>query len=139
MSLTNRIPMVAFQTALYKELSEGQDTAPVYDMVPVNAKMPFITLGTMTCKPNGAKTADISDVTQTIDIWSTYRGKKEVNEIANDLITVLSRAAFDLSASHYKVIGQPYVDMFEAFPEEEGGYHGVLIVAAKIQNVYKEE
>lgn len=128
-----RIPLVPLQKAIYADLLQYQ-TTPVYDDVPHNAKLPYITLGSFTCKNNGAKNTEISDVTLQIHIWSEYSGKAEVNEIANDVIAVLSAVPMDLSADNFKTMIQE-IDFFEAFPEESAGYHGVITFVAKIQNL----
>jgi len=131
--IMRRIPFNALQTGVYSLLSSGQ-TTPVYDDVPPEAKPPFITFGAFTCKQNGAKNTDISDVSLQLHIWSEYYGKSEVNTIADEVATVLASRTIDLSADNFKVIEQ-YVDFFEAFAEDEGGYHGVITLVCKIQNL----
>lgn len=131
--MKKRIPLNSLQTKLYEILKTYQ-TTDVYDSVPENAIMPYITIGAFTCKPNGAKNTDISDVTTQLGIWSEYKGKAEVNEIANDIIEVISAVEMDLSADGFKVMDQDY-DMFESFEVEENGYHGVVTFVAKVQNL----
>lgn len=128
-----RIPLIALQKGIYSALTQYQ-TTPVYDDVPEDAPLPYITLGAFTCKDNGSKAVDVTDVSLQIHVWSEYNGKAEVNEIANDVITVLSTVKIDLSADNFNMIGQD-IDFFEAFPEEEYGYHGVITLTAKIQNL----
>ena len=130
MIIMRRIPMTALQTGLFDLLSAGQ-TTPVYDDVPDNAVFPYITIGAFTCKRVPDKTSDIWDATIQIHIWSTYSGKAEVNAVANDVTTVLSSAA--IAAQGFVVISQD-VDFFEAFAEEEFGYHGLLTLVVNIQN-----
>jgi len=69
-----------------------------------------------------------------VNIWSAYSGKKQVNEIANDVMTILSSVPLDLTADNFKVIEQG-CDMFESFPEENYGYRGVITFVVKIQNL----
>jgi hypothetical protein len=135
--MIKRIPLTALQKALYGLLTEKQiaPITPVYDEVPEDAVLPYITLGAFTCKPNGAKgNTDISDVSLQLHIWSEYSGKLEVNGIAEDIITIIENFKIDLSVSNFEVTSQAY-DMFEAFPEEIAGYHGVVTFVAKIQNL----
>lgn len=131
-----RIPLIPLQKAIYEALQPPvyEDGVPVYDDVPEDAALPYITLGGFTCKTNGAKQTDISDVSLQIHIWSEYEGKLEVNEIANDIITILSAVKLDLSADNFNVMSQG-VDFFEAFPEEQYGYHGIVTLVAQIQNL----
>lgn len=128
-----RIPLNVLSAALYRRLSEHQDV-PVYDDVPADAAAPYITFGLFTCKEAGTKTNDICDVTVNIDVWSEYAGKKEVNQIANDIITLIQSADLDLSADQFAFLGSE-VDFFEAFPEDTAGYHGVITIIFKIQNM----
>lgn len=125
--------MSALQRGVYKILMEKQ-TTPVYDDVPCEACLPYVTIGAFTCKNTGNKTADIADVSLQIHIWSEYSGKMEVNEIANDLTAVLTSWPIDLSHDEFNVMSQD-IDFFEAFQEDEDGYHGVITFVAKIQNI----
>lgn len=128
-----RIPLNALQAALYAALTTYQGT-PVYDGVPEEAALPYITLGAFTCKPNGAKLTDIADLSLQVHVWSEYRGKREVNEIANGVVAVLASVPLDLSADNFAVLAQD-VDFFEAFDEDNGGYHGVVTLVARVQNI----
>ena len=131
--IIRRIPMNGLQKGVFSLLATKQ-TTPTYDDVPEEATFPFITLGAFTDKQTGNKTADIHDISLQIHIWSEYEGKKEVNEIANDVTAVLTSWPLDLSADGFNVMSQD-VDFFEAFPEEVAGYHGVITFVAKIQNL----
>ena len=131
--IMRRIPMNAFQKGVYSILSTKQ-TTPVYDDVPEGAELPYVTIGAFTCKLNGAKHADISDISLQLHIWSEYSGKMEVNEIANDITAVLTAWAIDLSTDGFNVTKQD-IDFFEAYPENSGGYHGILTFVSRIQNL----
>jgi len=125
--------MNALQKGVFSILSTKQ-TTPVYDDVPEEAVLPYITLGAFTDKQTGNKTTDIHDISLQIHIWSEYEGKKEVNEIADDVTAVLTSWPIDLSTENFNIMSQD-VDFFEAFPEETAGYHGVITFIAKIQNL----
>lgn len=134
MILKQRIPMDALQTALFNVLSANQAT-PVYDNVPRNAAADFITFGSYTWKSTGAKAVAIGDATLNVHIYSSQKGKKIVNQIANVVASIISSIELDLSADSFRVLSQ-WVDMIEAFPDEElNGYHGVITFAAKIQDM----
>jgi hypothetical protein len=154
MMIIRRIPMNALQKGVYSILMSKQEgnIIPVYDDVPeyqldidgnplldeegspIPVKLPYVTLGEFTYKRNGTKDTDIGDASQQLHIWSEYKGKKEVNQIADDLTAILTSWAIDLSDDGFKVIEQD-VDFFEAFPEEVAGYHGVITFTSKIQNL----
>lgn len=125
--------MNALQKGVYSILSTKQ-TTPIYDDVPEGAELPYVTIGAFTCKSNGAKPTDISDVSLQLHIWSSYSGKMEVNEIANDVTAVLTSWPIDLSADGFSLTRQD-VDFFEAFPENSGGYRGVITFVSRIQNL----
>lgn len=133
MIIARRIPMNAFQKGLYALLVAGQ-TTPIHDDVPEAAVPPYITLSEFSCKRVNEKTGDIWDVSQKLSVWSTYDGKAEVNEIADDIATVISSAIVDLSANNFRVISQE-VESIEAFPEETFGFYGEVTIRAQIQNL----
>lgn len=130
MIVIRRIPMTALQTGLFSLLSAGQ-TTPVYDDVPEDSAFPYITIGAFTCKRVPDKTSDIWDASIQLHIWSNHNGKAEINAVADDIATVITSVAIE--AQGFAVISQD-VDFFEAFPEEEFGYHGVLTIVVTIQN-----
>lgn len=134
MNLYKRIPLVAFQTALYTLLKSYGQTVPVYDDVPANAKLPFITLGGFTSKQVGSKTTNCWDISQQIHLWSDYHGKKEVNQMADDVSSLITAYKLNLATAGFDVTSQD-VDFFEAFEEEEGGYSGVVTFVARIQDL----
>lgn len=134
MILKQRIPMDALQTAMYNILTANQST-PVYDNVPRSAAADYITFGSYTWKTNGSKAIAIGDATLNVHIYSSKKGKKIVNQIANEVASIVSAVELDLSAAGFRVMSQG-VDMIEAFPDDESdGYHGVITVAAKIQDM----
>ncbi len=137
----NRIPLNALQKGIYNQFKispsiVGCKTIPLYDDVPSNAKLPYITFGLFTCNSNGTKTNDITDVTIRLEVRSDYSGKKEVNEIAEDVVAILTASRPDLSQEEFTVISCS-IDSFESFSEDESGYLGVISANYKIQNFKK--
>lgn len=132
-NVKKRIPLNALQKGMYDILTQCQET-PVYDDVPEDATLPYVTFGLFTAKPGGGKVTDISDVSITLFIWSDYAGKAEVNRIAEEIITVFGVHKPDLSAYDFKAMNIEF-DMLEAFPEEEDGYRAAVTFVTKIQNV----
>lgn len=132
-----RIPLNALQKALLTCISTNENV-PIYDYVPDTAKPPFMTIGAFTCKEAGTKYEDMVEVTVQLNIWSTYKGKFEINSIANRVIVLLQTKQIDLSADAFAAICQQ-VDFFEAYPEEETGYNGVISLVILIQNLQRSE
>jgi len=132
-----RIPLNALQKALIAYL-RAHEKVPVYDYVPETAKLPFMTLGAFNCKEAGTKYEDIVEVTVQLNIWSTYKGKFEINSIANRVISLLQTKQIDLSEDEFTAIRQQ-VDFFEAYPEEETGYNGVISLVVLVQNMRRSE
>lgn len=130
--IKKRIPLAASQEALYESLSAYQ-TTKVYNLIPIEAELPYIQIRAFTCKPGGSKDVDTTDITSQIHIFSEYDGELEVNGIANDVIQVISANKLDLSASGFSIMDQGY-DFFESFPTKEG-YMGIVTFVAKVQNI----
>lgn len=135
--MISRIPMMVFQEAVYELLSAKQG-AKIYDDVGAandeKIIFPCVSFGPYKCEPNGGKNIVIFDVTLALEIWSEYEGKKEINEIADDLSAVYTAWHLKLEDKGFCVIDQG-IESLEAFPEEEHGYHGTLTIAAKIQQI----
>lgn len=132
-----RIPLNALQKALISYLT-ANEVVPVYDYVPETARPPFMTIGAFNCKEDGTKYEDMVEVTVQINIWSTYKGKFEINSIANRVIVLLQTKQIDLIEDEFLAIRQQ-VDFFEAYPEEETGYNGVISLVMLIQNLQRSE
>lgn len=128
-----KIPLNALSKAVYKRLTESQ-TIPVYDDVQEAATLPYISYGTFTCKDNGAKLVDMTDVGFSLDVWSNYQGRKEVNEITNDIITVMKAAPFGNIGDGFEVVSCE-VDYFEAYSEDDYGYHATVMFVFKVRNM----
>lgn len=135
--IIRRIPLNALQAGV-KALLEQYQSTPVRDKAFSNTStpitLPCITMGTFTYQQNGAKNSDIADISLELHIWSDSDGQAKINPIANDIMAVLTSWPIDLSVERFTVISQDASD-FKAFPKEEIGYHGVLILKTKIQNL----
>lgn len=129
--IIRRIPMDTLQKGVYSLLTAYQDT-PVHDDFSTEIAMPYITLGAFTWTRDGNKTVDWGRATIQIHIWSEYGGKTEVNNIANDVAAVLT--AWPLVVDAGFSVGEQDIEMVEAFPDDGGGYHGIVTFTAKIQN-----
>ena len=103
-----------------------------------HAKLPYITIGAINAKPNGAKHTAIYDVSVQLHFWSEYQGKREINLMMNDIATVLTYVKLDMFSDGFRAIAQE-IDFYEVFVEEEQGYHGVITLIIKIQDMECEK
>lgn len=135
--MIKRIPNNALQKALIA-LFKAKLPVPVYDFVNETAKLPYVSLGAFTCRDISTKTDDTSRVTLQVNIFSSYRGKYEINAIAEQITDVLTSEQVDLSSDDFYITMQA-VNMYEAFPEDENSYSGVVSFECEIQNMRSEE
>lgn len=110
----------------------------VYDFVPENAILPFVTLGNINAEDKSTKSDDIIHLTVQIHIWSTYRGRYEINSLAETIINDLSSHQLDLSEGDFYSNAQG-VDFYESYPEDDSGYNGVITFEMLIQNMRSDE
>mgnify|MGYP001384891170 FL=1 len=97
----------ALQTAIYTLLS-GDSTLDglvgnnrIYDEVPQNSAYPYVVIGEETTIDASTKDKDAQEFTQTIHIWSRYRGSKQTKEIAQRIYTLLHNVAISVSGASF--------------------------------------
>lgn len=110
----------------------------VYDYVPEGAELPFITLGNINAEDKSTKSEDIVHMTVQIHIWSNYKGRYEINSLAEKIINSLSANQLDLSDEDFYSNAQG-VDFYETYPEEDSGYNGVITFELLVQNTRSDE
>lgn len=85
--------LLALQTKLYEALASHtplmSKVTGIYDDAP-KAKTPYVTIGNPTVNDWSSKTFNGEDITFTLHVWSDYKGKKEVYEIFDLLLTALT-------------------------------------------------
>ena len=91
-----RLPNNAVHKALVAFLRNHTGLA-VYDYVPQEAVLPFITLGTMTVQDKSTKIDDMTNLSAHIHIYSNYKGRYEINNLAEKLINLFGMEQLDLS------------------------------------------
>lgn len=131
-----RLPNNAVQKALLLFL-KANVTIPVFDYVPEEASLPFITLGAINVQDKSTKAEDMTHVSLQIHVWSHYRGRYEINVLAEKLIHLLTGEQLDLSEDKFWSLSQS-VDFYETYPEEDNGYSGILTFEMDIQNMKEE-
>ena len=134
--MISRIPFNAVQQNVYTLLSNGQ-TTPVYDTVPTGAEqMPYVVLGEFQGSPViDNKTTIYHTVSQQVHVWTRSKGKKEVNEILDDIVHLLTK--YSLTLEGYTQIGTAAIAQYQAYQElyadKTSAYHGVLSVEWVLQ------
>ena len=76
------------QSAIYEELSKLGFN--VYDEVTENAKFPYVVIGDLEFEEAEYHFNDLIDINLNILIWSIWEGKKEVNDIASNIINAFT-------------------------------------------------
>lgn len=124
------IDLSSYQASLYKQL-ETLDYS-VYDYIPSDAEFPFIGIGDISFDSSDGHFNDLIDISQTINVWSDWEGKKEINDISSKIINhLLSVEEFQISdnQSVYKI----FLDASMS-KETEGVYQAILNFRLTIRN-----
>lgn len=116
------------------DILKEKQTTNVYDQMTEESVLPCVTFGSFTWKRDGAKAIDISNTSTELHIWSSDMGKKEVEEICNDVAAVLTAWELEADGTGFKCLEQD-IDMVEVYEAENAGFHGVITFIAKIQYV----
>ena len=121
---------IELQEKLYALLSTL--SYPVYDDVPKNAKCPYIKLGTNRGNDNSNKTNRAYEDYQYIDVFSEYRGKKEVMQIMKQVNDLLQNKTITLENEQAFL----YLNSSEILEQKDAEgkyYHGILIYRIETQ------
>lgn len=128
-----RLPNNALHKALIKFLKENIDAA-VYDYVPDEFKLPYVTLGAINVQDKSTKMDDLTHLSVQIHLWSGYKGRYEINVLAENIINLLSNNQLDMEEDGFYSNAQG-VDFYESYPEDDDGYHGVISFEMLVQNI----
>ena len=102
--------LITYQKALYDAIkAQGYS---VYDYVPTDAPFPYVRLDYNQAFDNGTKTSEGYEVLQFINIFSSYKGQKEVREIAQTVIDSV-KAIEGLDVSLRNLIVRQEKDIFQ--------------------------
>lgn len=83
------IPLNEYQQIIFNLLKKKITDVKVYDDVPKNAKLPLIILGDYILS-NGLTKMTSYKINQSIEIYSNYEGKKQINELVSQIISAIS-------------------------------------------------
>ena len=121
------------QTILYSTLN-GDSTLDgivgnnrIFDNVPQDTDYPYVVIGNINVINRGTKTLDGNEYNVDIDVWSTYRGKKEISEAMERIYELLHDTTYTVSGANM-VISQ--VRNTITLVENDGiTRHGVLTLS----------
>ena len=130
-----RLPLNALQKGLYNLINgaietDSGDPVPVHDFIPTGQEeFPHIWLGRQEDKPDLInKVQSIHLITQEMDVWSTEAGKRECNEIMDDLVHLLTIRRPEMP--DFNVLSVDLIDSsIEGEVYENGitAYHGKVV------------
>lgn len=120
-AIYSRLTGYAALTALLANGSSG-----VHDHVPQDDNaFPFVSIGNLSASEFDADDRTGANVSVTVHTWSRYRGKKEANEIMDQVYAALHRYD-DLSVSGYNTVDVQWDGLTTIMRDPDGlTYHGV--------------
>ena len=94
----------ALQERIYSTLN-GDSTlgglvTGVFDSVPDGTSLPVVVIGPQTTSDNGSKTLDGRDYVFNIDVFSDYRGMKEIKNIQKEIYRLLHESSTIVTGKH---------------------------------------
>ena len=103
------LPITTVQTAVYQLFKKAIDGYEVFDdSTPYQeGEIPpehFVVIGPIGAQPQRAKTDSLLwKVSITIDGYSSYQGKKKINEILNDIVVLMTSSTYLLTFEGYEL------------------------------------
>lgn len=132
MLIIRDVPLVPLQEQIFAVLKAGQDHAVYGGALPLNAETPCITFGNVTAKPIMVKNESMWNCTVTIDAWADTDEKQIVNEMVNDISTLITAKGPIMQLEAYHVVAVD-IELVEAFPSDQYGYHGTVTAVFVLQ------
>ena len=93
------------QTILYSTLN-GDSTLDgivgnnkIFDNVPQDTAYPYVVIGNISVVNRGTKTLDGNEYSVDIDVWSEYRGKKEISDAMERIYELLHDTSYSVSGA----------------------------------------
>ncbi len=93
------------QTIIYTTLN-GDSTLDglvgnnkIFDNVPQNTAYPYVVINNESAVNRGTQTLDGNQYTIDLEVWSQYRGKKEIKEIMERIYNLFHNATYSVSGA----------------------------------------
>ena len=95
----------ALQERIYSTLN-GDSTlgaliTGIFDGVPDGQALPIVVIGEQTSNDNGSKTLDGRDYIFNVDVFSDYRGMKEIKNIQKEIYRLLHESSLSVSGASF--------------------------------------
>ena len=104
----------------------------IFDSVPENTNLPYVTFGKIASQPLNTKTSDGEMISVSIDIWSEKQGKKETVDIMSEIeLTLKTELVLDTAT----LISQRVINR-EAWEETYGLFTGTI--EFEIKTIWEE-
>ena len=71
----------------------------IFDNVPQDTSYPYVVIGNISVNNIGTKSLDGNDYSVDIDVWSQYRGKKQISEAMERIYNLFHDATFSVSGA----------------------------------------
>ena len=73
----------------------------VFDSVPDGQTLPVVIIGAQSTSDNGSKTLDGRDYIFNVDVYSDYRGMKEIKNIQKEIYRLLHESSLSVSGASF--------------------------------------
>ncbi len=116
---------------------EAQTSHKIFDATPEQESYPYDVMGEITASDWSAKGEPGQEVFATIHIWAQYDGRKEADEMADEILQALTISPLDLSPDFRNVLdGSDIFDSYELMVDIDGvTRHGILRLRYLIEEV----
>ena len=118
------------QTILYSTLN-GDSTLDgivgdnkIFDNVPQDTSYPYVVIGNINVANRGTKSLDGNEYSVDIDVWSTYRGKKEISQAMERIYELFHDTSYSVSGAD--VVVRPVRSTITLVENDGITRHGVL-------------
>jgi len=128
-----KLPTLTLHKAQIDRL-EAQTSYSIYDDHPENAKFPYVTMGEITARAWCDKFEDGMEVYSTIHIWSRYHGRKEAEEMSDNILQALTSSSLYLGPNFRAALDG--LDSFNLIIDLDGiTRHGILTIKYLVEQL----
>ena len=86
-------------TNMCEDVAGTSITTKVFDDVPEGTAYPYVIIGTEQTREAGTKSTDGNIYNFDIEVWSQYRGQKEIKEVMERLYNIFNNSTISVSGA----------------------------------------